>query len=120
MECWLPCCWWVVGEGPAVAMVAEVLRVEVVVGCWGEVEAGASYPWVEAINLITRQENETVLAFWNTKYPSMTALHILKFQNKNASLDFYGKCSQYKWKKISSYVPLSFQGKVICSIKKEL
>lgn len=50
VECWLPCCWWVVGEGPAVAMVAEVLRVEVVVGCWGEVEVGASYPWVAAIN----------------------------------------------------------------------
>lgn len=50
VEHWLPCCWWAVGEVPAVAMVAEVLRVEVVVGCWGEVEVGASYPWVAAIN----------------------------------------------------------------------
>lgn len=60
VEHWLPCCWWVVGEGPAVAMVAEVLRVEVVVGCWGEVEVGASYPWVAAINLIIRQGRESM------------------------------------------------------------
>lgn len=50
VEHWLPCCWWVVEEEPAAAMVAEVLRVEEVVGCWGEVEVGASYPWVAAIN----------------------------------------------------------------------
>lgn len=60
VEHWLPCCWWVVGEGLAVAMVAEVLRVEAAVGCWVEVEVGASYPWVAAINLNTRQGRETM------------------------------------------------------------
>lgn len=48
VERWWPCCWWVVGAVPAVAMVAEVLKEEVVVGCWGEEEVGASYPWVVA------------------------------------------------------------------------
>ncbi len=113
MERWLPCCWWVVGEGPAVAKVAEALRVEVVVGCWGEVEAGASYPWVAAINLMTRWRKETLWTFWNTEYPSMTALHTSIFLNTDASLEFYRKLSQYKWKKISSYILLSFHGKVM-------
>ncbi len=96
MERWLPCCWWVVGEGPAVAKVAEALRVEVVVGCWGEVEVGASYSWVAAINLMTRWGKETLWTFWNTEYPSMTALHTSIFLNTDASLEFYRKLSQYK------------------------
>lgn len=88
MECWLPCCLWVVGEGPAVAKVAEVLRVEVVVGCWGEVEAGASYPWVAAINLITRQGKETLsfLEHRVSKYDSIAYFNIPKYRCQSGVL----------------------------------
>lgn len=55
LEHLLPCCWWVVGVVLAVAMVAEVLKVEVVVGCLEVEEEGASYPWVGASYLHTQR-----------------------------------------------------------------